>query len=264
MAVKPTLVDLDFGNIATGINVKAPVATGDIANKKYVDDLIEGLAWKDDVAAASTANVNIAAAPATIDGVTLVVGDRVLLKDQTAALENGIYVFAGTGAAMTRAPDADLMTELSNAVTTVAGGTANAGTTFRQTTTTGTVGTDPIAWTNFGAVVPLASTTVAGKIRIATQTEVNAGTLADVAVTPQTLNNWSGNVGRFAQTFGDGVATSYVLTHNLGTLDVIVTVREVATNNTVIVADSRQDINNVVINLNTAPAANSLRAVILA
>lgn len=51
---------------------------------------------------ASTGNVNIASAPASIDGVTLANGDLVLLKNQTTASQNGVYVFNGSGSAMTR------------------------------------------------------------------------------------------------------------------------------------------------------------------
>lgn len=54
------------------------------------------------VRVASTGNVNIASAPASIDGVTLANGDLVLLKSQTTATENGVYVFNGAGSAMTR------------------------------------------------------------------------------------------------------------------------------------------------------------------
>jgi hypothetical protein len=55
--------------------------------------------------AASTANVNIASAPATIDGVTLANGDRVLLKNQSTPSQNGIYVFAAASSPLTLAAD---------------------------------------------------------------------------------------------------------------------------------------------------------------
>jgi hypothetical protein len=59
------------------------------------------------VCAASTATVSLAAPGATIDGVTLASGDRVLLKDQTAPAENGIYVWTGAATLLTRSVDAD-------------------------------------------------------------------------------------------------------------------------------------------------------------
>ena len=58
--------------------------------------------------AASTANVDESSAPATIDGVTLAAGDRVLLKDQTAGAENGVWVFAAAASAMTRDANFDV------------------------------------------------------------------------------------------------------------------------------------------------------------
>lgn len=58
------------------------------------------------VRAASTANLTIGSnAAATLDGVTLAAGDRVLIKDQTTAAENGIYVFVSTAAPLARAGD---------------------------------------------------------------------------------------------------------------------------------------------------------------
>lgn len=62
---------------------------------------------KESVRVATTANIDLASAPASIDSVTLSSGDRVLVKDQTTASQNGIYVFNGAGSAMTRATDAD-------------------------------------------------------------------------------------------------------------------------------------------------------------
>ncbi|HYF74168.1 MAG TPA: hypothetical protein VD864_15155 [Nocardioides sp.] len=62
-----------------GVNVGDPSSGTDIANKQYVDAFARGLSWKASVVAASTANVDIASAPASLDGVTLSSGDRVLL-----------------------------------------------------------------------------------------------------------------------------------------------------------------------------------------
>lgn len=73
--------------------------------------------WLEACRVASTANVNISSAPASIDGITLSQDDRVLLKNQTAGAENGIYVFNGAGSAMTRATDFDEDYEAEAAVT---------------------------------------------------------------------------------------------------------------------------------------------------
>ena len=94
----------------------APTNTDDLVNKNYVDSALFGLKdLKDPVRVATTVsdgNFVIAgngAAAQTIDGQTLVNGDRVLLKNQTAPAENGIYTVSGIGvdAVYTRATDAD-------------------------------------------------------------------------------------------------------------------------------------------------------------
>jgi hypothetical protein len=74
---------------------------------------------------ASTGNVTVATAPASLDGITLSGGDLVLLKDQTIGSENGLWVFNGTGSALTRSssmavtttPPAGLMVTVSEGVT---------------------------------------------------------------------------------------------------------------------------------------------------
>lgn len=260
---KKVLVDLDFNSTSTGVNVKAPVNAGDIANKAYVDSLIEGLAWKDNVRVASTANTNILVAPSSIDGITLALNDRVLIKDQTTASENGIYIFAGSGSALVRADDASTFNELESAVVSVDEGT-NANITFRQTQVNGVIDTNDVLWTSFGTAAPAASTTVAGLIEIATQSEVDAGISATTAVTPATLAAWVNAPKRFAADFGTAVDTQYTLTHNLGTEDVVVEVYDNATNETVITLVDRVDANNILVCVTAAPGVNALRAVVLA
>ena len=94
------------------VNLADPSANTDAANKQYVDNVARGLMWKAPVRASATANVVLAAPGATFDGVTLAANDRVLLKAQTTGSENGIWVWTGAAAALTRATDADTGTEL--------------------------------------------------------------------------------------------------------------------------------------------------------
>jgi hypothetical protein len=112
----------------------------------------ERQSWKQAVVAASTANVTLATGVEdgdTLDGITLATGDRILLKDQSADEENGIYVV--TAGAPVRAADFDAENEVWGAVVVVIGGTANEGTAW-QCTTTGAVvlDTDSIDFTSFG------------------------------------------------------------------------------------------------------------------
>jgi hypothetical protein len=101
---------------ALAANSSTSVATQQ-ATKSYVDGKVNGLSWKQQVRAATTANGTLASAFAngqTIDGVTLATGDRILLKNQSTSSENGIYVVAASGAPA-RAGDADAGAELVNA-----------------------------------------------------------------------------------------------------------------------------------------------------
>lgn len=137
------------GGKVTGL--PSPTADTDAANKAYVDALQNGLSWKQAVRAATTGNVAIATALEngdTLDGVTLVTGDRVLVKDQTAAEENGIYVVQATGAAV-RALDMNDAAEFDGAAVFVKEGTANEGSGWTQTATVATVGTDTVSFSQF-------------------------------------------------------------------------------------------------------------------
>jgi len=89
----------------------APTNNNDAASKSYVDSVASGLDSKESVRVASTANIGALSGLLTIDGITLVAGDRVLVKNQTTTTENGIYV-AAVGA-WTRSTDADAAGELS-------------------------------------------------------------------------------------------------------------------------------------------------------
>ncbi len=150
--------DQDMGGfLITGLG--APVNANDAVRKAYVDALATGLRPHGNVRVATTENIDLTAAPATIDGVTLVAGDRVLVKDQTTATENGIYDFVAAGSAMTRSEDFDNSPqgEIWNGsfIPLVTEGTVNANTPWVVvsigTGTDGlhTIGTDDIDFTQF-------------------------------------------------------------------------------------------------------------------
>lgn len=139
---------LNMGGSYTVTGLAAPTAASDAVNKAYADALVAGLSWKDAVRVASTGNIDLSSAPTTIDGVTLTNGDRVLVKDQTASEQNGIYVFNGSGSAMTRASDMDAGAEFDGAAVFVMEGT-QAGSGWTETATVAAVGTDPVSFSQF-------------------------------------------------------------------------------------------------------------------
>lgn len=264
MVAKTILSDLDFaaGGRVTGL--LDPTSAQDAATKAYVDAAVEGLAWKDSVRVATQGNLNLASPGATIDGITMVANDRVLVRAQTTGSENGIYIWNGAAVAMTRSADASTFNELEQAVTTVEEGTS-AGATFRQTVVNGTLGSTTVTFSTFGTSAPAATETTAGIAEIATQAETDAGTDDARIVTPLKLATYAGRAKRFSQTFGDGSATSYVITHNLNTRDVDVSIAQTAGSFALVEAlVELTSVNSVTIKTNVAVALNALRATVTA
>jgi hypothetical protein len=259
---KKIFTDFDFQSVSKITNLPAPSSNGDAATKSYVDSLVEGLAWKDSCRVATQSNTNLSSPGATIDGVTMVSQDRVLVRSQTTASQNGIYVWNGAAVAMTRSLDANIFAELEAAVTTIEEGTS-AASSYRQDQVNGTIDTSTVNWVSFGVSVPSASTSTAGTVRLATQTEVNTGTDATIAVTPSTLASWSGRVKKYATSIGDGSATSYTVTHNLASLDVTVTVFANSTGDEVITDVTHATTNTLTIVFASAPSSNAYRVVVV-
>lgn len=118
------------------------------ASVQFVNDSIAGLSWKAPVRAATTADITLSGEQ-TIDGVAIVAGDRVLVKDQTAGEQNGIYV-AAVGA-WSRSTDANTSNEIRQAAVLVEEGTANADKGFSlQTNTPFVLNTTPLTFGPFG------------------------------------------------------------------------------------------------------------------
>jgi hypothetical protein len=136
--------------------VATPTDSAHIATKGYVDAARQGLDVKQSVRVATTAAINLATglvAGQVIDGETLVAGDRVLVKNQVTALENGIYVATTSGAA-SRSSDANGTADTGElkpgTFTFVEEGTTNSDKGF-VVSTNGTITIDAtaIAWTQF-------------------------------------------------------------------------------------------------------------------
>lgn len=256
--------DLDF--TSTGARITGlldAVADQEPATFAQVKAAIEGIAWKDSVRVATQSNLNLSSPGATIDGITMAADDRVLVMNQSTGSQNGIYIWNGAAVAMTRSADASTAAELEQAATTVEEGTS-AGATYRQTTVNFTLGSGSVAWTTFGATVGAASTSSAGIVQLATSAETSTGTDTSKAITPDALANSNKARKAYAATFGDGAATQYDITHNLGTVDITAVVKVVSTGAVVICDITATSTTVVRLNFAAAPATNTLRVTVTA
>jgi hypothetical protein len=149
-----TIATQNANNVAlTGGSITGlgdPATSSEAATKNYVDNLVAGLRTRAVARLASTANVTIASELEngdTIDGVTLVTGDRVLLKNQSTASQNGLYIVVASGAA-SRDPEFDTITELAGQLILVSEGSANADDLYLCTTdASATLGSSAISYT---------------------------------------------------------------------------------------------------------------------
>jgi hypothetical protein len=166
------------------------------AVKTYVDSLVQGLSWKKAVRAATTANGALATSYEngdTIDGVTLATGDRILIKNQSTASENGIYVVAASGAP-SRATDADTGAEMVNATVYVSEGSTLADTQWTCTTNAAiTLGSTNLAFAQLSSGTGGTITSLTGDVTasgsgavVATVANINYSATVTATGTPGT------------------------------------------------------------------------------
>ena len=134
----------------------SPVNANDAANKAYVDSVAQGISWKEKVAVATTASGNLStdfASGSTVDGVVLVAGWRILIKDQSSGAENGIYLVQASGAPL-RAHDLAVGHGAASVALFIQQGTTHHDCSFVCTNDTGAdvVGTNALTFTIFARI----------------------------------------------------------------------------------------------------------------
>ena len=240
-------------------NVAAPTADTDAANKAYVDATISGMDWKGSVRAATTGPITLSGTQ-TIDGVAVIAGDRVLVKDQAAGAANGIYTVAA--GAWGRAADADASAEVSpGMVVPVEEGTVNGDKAFILTTNGAiTLGTTALTFTQ----LPGASTAyVAGAGLSMTGSTFDVGAGTGITVGADAIAIDTAVVARKFTAVLSTSATSYTVTHGLGNQWVTVQVYENSGSFRQVEVDVElTDANNATVRFATAPTANAYRVVI--
>jgi hypothetical protein len=277
-------------------SLATPTADTDAANKGYVDSVAQGLDPKASVVAATTTNGTLATAFANgqvVDGVTLATGNRILIKNQTDQTANGIYTVNASGAP-TRSTDMDNGTEFPGAFVFVEQGTVNADTGWTCTNNSPvTLGSTNIVWTQFsgagtytanngvvlnGSVFSFAPRSGYGlqtgasgaEIKLATTSGLNlssdlaVGAGNGISVLTNTVAIDSAVVvSKYNASIGDGSATSYTVTHNLGTRDVQVTIYDNSAPYAEVIADVQHTTTNTITLLfSVAPTSNQYRVVV--
>lgn len=273
------------------VNVADATNPADAATWGQVQNFVRGIQKYITVRAKTTTNVTLSGAQ-TIDGVSLIAGDAVLVDAQTTATEDGVYIVAA--GAWSRAADLATGSNASGIAVTVTEGTANGDKTFIQTADPAVVGTNGLTFTQLGGGVTytadgqgieLSGTTFsleldgnslvksASGLRIGASaagaglTEstgvlaVGAGTGITVAADAVSLD--TGVAARWFTNSGTHSAgTTVSLTHNLGRRDYVVSV-SIASTGEEILADVVKGTNSVTVTFGASQGANTIRLVVV-
>lgn len=236
--------------------VGSPVLPTDAANRSYVDAKVKGQVWKDAVRVTSTTNVDVSSPGSIIDGITLAAGDPVLLKNQTNAAENGIYVWSSPSTPLTRRDDANSADTLVPRTTVVVNeGDVNADSNWTLTTDAPiTIDVTELTFVESGGGAPY----TAGDGLGLTGTEFSVKAHTGILVSEDGVAIDTTVVARkYSTTVGDGTTTSLQVTHNLGTRDVTVSVHDAASYDEVYPDVVKTDPNYITLKYAVAPASGA-------
>jgi len=264
-----TLTTATLGsNLAAGsfkiTGLADPTLAQDAATKAYVDNAVIGIDWKASVRAATTTTGTLATSFANgqvIDGVTLVTGNRILIKNQGTGSENGIYTVNASGAP-TRSTDADVAAEITASFAVfVEEGTVNADSGWVLTNDGAvTVGTTALVFTQFTGLGQITAGT--GLTKTGNTINVIAGT-GIVANADDVAIDTSVVARKYTSLIGNGALTSIPVTHSLGNQYVNVNVYDASSNVQVECDITLTSSSQITLGFSVAPTLNQYRVVVI-
>jgi hypothetical protein len=244
-----------------------PTDDQDAATKYYVDQAVQGLTWKVAANLLSVVNAPLTGSTGTLNIDTYGAltsadaGYRIVLTNQTTDADNGIYVYAdnGTNYTLTRSTDGNPYTELIGATIYIQEGTTKAGTSWSQSNHYLTSFADQ-EWVQIAGV----GIYTAGDGIAITDNVIAADAGTGITVNGTGINiDTSVVVTKYAANVGDGTNTSYTITHNLGTKDVIVSVYDNSSPYAEVICDVQHTSTTAITLLfSVAPTSNQYRVVV--